>query len=195
MNFNFDDNIILQNEFVLIKPVISADAVNLLPIALSNSLLLQYSPKQIYSKELLEEYIENAILERRLNTRYTFSIFSKKSCCYIGSTAFMNVSNVDLKLEIGATWMGKQFQSTGINKECKFLMLQYAFDVLNAHRVEFRTDERNTQSRRALEKIGAKQEGILRESMLMYDGFKRSSVYYSILSSEWEILKANFSKL
>ena len=106
----------------------------------------------------------------------------------------MSVSNADLKLEIGATWMGKQFQSTGINKQCKYLMLQYAFEVLNAHRVEFRTDERNAQSRRALEKIGAKQEGILREHMIMHDGFKRSSVYYSILSSEWKILKKGFRK-
>ncbi len=192
MNFNFTKEIILSNESVLLRPIVLSDMDNLLSIAIADKTLLQFSPKPIHTKELLDLYINSALIERKNETRYSFSIFSLNDNSYAGSTAFLNVSNYNESIEIGATWIGKKFQSTGINMQCKFLMLQHAFEVLNAHRVEFRTDERNAQSRRALEKIGAKQEGILRESMLMYDGFKRSSVYYSILSHEWEIIKKYF---
>lgn len=189
MNFPFTTHIILESRGLRLEPLQLKDVDNLLPIATAYPDLLQFSPKQIYTKDLLSEYIHTAIELRNLQARYSFSIFSKINNCYVGSTAFLNVSNANDRLEIGATWIGKAFQGTGLNSECKNLLLQYAFDSLNAHRVEFKTDERNLQSRKAIEKIGGKFEGILREHTLMSDGFRRNTFCYSILQTEWKQLK------
>jgi RimJ/RimL family protein N-acetyltransferase len=192
MNFTFEKDIILENEIVLLRPVIGGDAQNLLEIAIQYQHLLQYSPKQVYTKELLTEYVENALAERRNRTRYSFSIFHKQQRVYAGSTSFLNIVNADERLEIGATWLGCGFQGTGLNRHCKYLLLAYAFDNIGANRVELRTDERNIQSRRAIEKIGGKHEGILREHMLMHDGYRRNTACYSILKKEWNNMKNNF---
>lgn len=194
MDFNFETDIILEDEYLLLKPLSIDDIDNLLGIALSDKTLLQFSPKQVYTKELLIAYIETAIASRKDQTRYSFSIFSKKDNTYVGSTAFLNISNADDRIEIGATWIGKEFQGTGLNRRCKYLLLKYAFDTMDAHRVEFRTDERNRQSRKAIEKTGGKFEGILREHTVMYDGFRRNTCCYSILRNEWDTMKNNFLK-
>ncbi len=189
MNFDFEKQIILEDDLLLIRPILIADIPGLLPIALADRTMLQYSPKQVHTKELLTEYVHTAIALRTEKIRYTFSIVDKRHDCLVGSTAFLNIANPDDRLEIGATWLDKQFQGTGLNRRCKYLLLQYAFDQEHAHRVELRTDERNLQSRRAIEKIGGKFEGILREHTLMENGFRRNTVCYSILKSEWELLK------
>lgn len=194
MNFSFEATIVLENDWLLLQPLSMADIDNLLDIATSNTTLLQFSPKQIYTRELLTQYVKDAIVFRDTKTRYSFSIFDKVNNCYAGSTAFLNVSNADDRLEIGATWIGKAFQGTGLNRQCKYLMLQYAFDTMNAHRVEFRTDERNKQSRKAIEKIGGQLEGVLREHTVMYDGYRRNTYCYSILQKEWAMMKDNFLK-
>jgi len=192
MNFSFDNDIILENAFVLLRPICNADIENLLTIATKHKDLLQFSPSPIYSKELLKAYVDKAIENRQHNIRYTFCVFDKTKNLYAGSTSFLNISNADDRLEIGATWYGKDFQGTGINKNCKYLLLEFAFDTLHAERVEFKTDERNLASRRAIEKIGGKFEGLLRRHTLLHDGFRRNTVCYSILKSEWEHLKPHF---
>ena len=185
MNFPFDYPIILENSKVLLRPIEQTDFQYLLPLALEDKKLLQFSPAPIYSETLLETYISTAIQLRETKNRYTFIVFDKLKLAYAGSTSFLNISNNDERLEIGATWYGKSFQRTGLNRQCKFLLLEYAFEILKAHRVEFKTDERNIASRTAIEKIGATYEGNLREHTLMYDGFRRNTVYYSILKNEW----------
>lgn len=195
MKFQFENNIVIENGGLLLNPLTLDDIENLLDVATSDKKLLQFSPKQVYTKALLTEYIEDAITLRNNQTRYSFSIFSKTNNCFIGSTAFLNISNPDDRLEIGATWIGKEFQGKGINTQCKYLLLQYAFDSLQAHRVEFKTDERNMQSRKAIEKIGGKFEGILREHTLMYDGYRRNTICYSIIKSEWAIIRSELKKM
>jgi RimJ/RimL family protein N-acetyltransferase len=190
MNFDFEDNIVLETDSLILRPVSIDDIDNLLNIAVADKLLLQFSPSQIYTRALLEKYIENAIIARSNRERYSFSIFCKMRNQYAGSTAFLNISNPDDRLEIGATWLDKSLHGTGLNKKCKHLLLHYAFDMINAHRVEFKTDERNIQSRKAIEKIGGKFEGVLREHTLMYDGFRRNTFCYSILKSEWDAIKS-----
>lgn len=194
MEFNFSAHIILENERTLLRPLSADDYELLLPIALQDSSLLQYSPAPVYSEALLHQYIENAMAERQKQQRYTFIIFDKKADQYAGSTSFLNISNKDQRLEIGATWLGKPFQQTGLNRHNKWLMLQYVFEHLGFERVEFKTDERNTASRTAIEKIGGKMEGILRSHTLMYDGYRRNTVYYSILRSEWPDIKQSLRK-
>ena len=129
---------------------------------------------------------------RENGIRYTFTVWDKMEQAFAGSTSFLNISEADDRLEIGATWYGRKFQRTGLNRHCKFLLLSYTFEVLKAVRVEFRTDERNTDSRTAIEKIGGIYEGTLRTHMLMPDGHRRNTACYSILSSEWMDLKNKF---
>ena len=192
MNFPFDEEIRLENDFALLRPITKSDTENLLPIATEDKDLLQFSPAPIYTRELLESYIDNSVLNRLNKNRYTFIVFDKTKNAYAGSTSFLNISDADDRLEIGATWYGKKFQRTGLNRNCKYLLLEYAFEKLDAERVEFKTDERNVASRTAIEKIGGQLEGILRRHTLMYDGHRRNTVYYSILKNEWQQMKTHF---
>jgi N-acetyltransferase len=192
MDFPFEEEIILENAAVILRPLQISDINNLVNIATEDKDLLRFSPKPVYSESLLRDYIQNAMEERNNKTRYYFIIFDKTKNAYAGSTSFLNISNADSRVEIGATWIGKAFQRTGLNRNCKFLLLSYAFEELGAERVELKTDERNTASRNAIEKIGGKFEGILRSHTLMYDGYRRNTVYYGILKDEWKDLKANF---
>ena len=122
------------------------------------------------------------------------SRFDKEKDQYAGSTSFLNISNHDLRLEIGATWYGKSFQRTGLNRNCKFLLLTYVFETLGFERVAFRTDSRNIQSQTAIMKIGGKLEGSLKSHTLMLDGFRRDTVCFAILKSEWPKIKSTVFK-
>ena len=194
MELNFSENLIFENGRALLRPLVDADYEKLLPVALSDDKLLQFSPNQIYSEELLRKYIDNARLEREKGNRYTFIVFDKAAGQYAGSTSFMNLSNKDKRVEIGATFYGKQYQKTGLNRNCKFLLMQYVFEKLGFERLEIRTDERNLASRTAIEKIGGQYEGKLRSHTIMPDGFRRNTVCYSILKNEWERLKEGVFK-
>jgi N-acetyltransferase len=192
MNFPFDQDIILENERVLLRPMEIHDVDRLLRVATEDKTLLQYSPMQIYNESLLEYYISTRVSERSSGILYPFVIFDKQKQAYAGATSYLNISNAHNRIEIGTTWIGKEFQQTGLNRNCKYLLLEYAFNNLGAVRVAFLTDERNIQSRTAIEKIGGKLEGILRKHTLMSDGFRRNTVCYSILDDEWEKLREGF---
>ena len=192
MAFDFNQNIILENERVLLQPLKESDSQNLLPVATADVELVRYSNYSIHTPEHLTRFILDSIKERDAEQRYPFSIFDKKEAIYAGSSSIAAVSNKDGRLEIGWTWIGKKFQQTGLNRNCKFLLLHYAFETLNFERVELKTDERNMQSRKAMEKMGAVYEGCLRSHTVMPDGFRRNTVYYSILKNEWQVLKKDF---
>tara|TARA_R110002073_G_scaffold279026_1_gene443000 strand:+ start:264743 stop:265423 length:681 start_codon:yes stop_codon:yes gene_type:complete len=186
---DFNNAIILENNRTLLTPLKLTDIHVLEKIAYYDTDLLKYSPSEIKTGEKLEKYINSALDAKAAKNRYPFLIYDKKQGAFAGSTSFGNVSNNDLRLEIGWTWIGYQFQKTGLNKAVKQLLLTYAFDTLDFERVELKTDSRNLQSRRAMEKIGATFEGELRSHTLMPDGFRRNTVYYSILKNEWLRLK------
>lgn len=192
MNLDFTKQIVLENNRVRLEPLDKSKHYSLL-LALSQKdpTLLQYSPSPFGTPELMDKYF--AIYDRDFaaQTRYAFAIFDKQFQQYAGSTSCGNVSNHNQKLEIGWTWLSKEFQGTGLNKNCKYLLLKFAFEKLGFERVELKTDERNEQSKKAIKKIGAKYEGTLRSNTLMLDGFRRSTSYYSILKSEWEAVKAS----
>ena len=194
MEFSFSQDIVLQNEAVLLRPMEENDLEELLLVTSGHPLLVQYSPFQVHTRELLQEFIFNSLKERAAHARYPFTIIDKKSGQAAGSTSYASVSQKDGRLEIGWTWIGPGYQRTGLNRQCKWLLLSYAFDRLGFERVEFRTDERNLSSRRAMESMGAVYEGCLRSHTVMNDGFRRNTLYYSILRSEWELLKAGFTE-
>lgn len=108
----------------------------------------------------------------------------------LGSTRYLNISVEHCRLEIGWTWLGREWQGTGVNTEAKYLLLGHAFERLGCRRVEFKTDARNQRSQGALEKLGAVREGVLRKHMVAQGGEPRDSVYFSIVDDEWPALKA-----
>lgn len=108
----------------------------------------------------------------------------------VGATRYLNISRQDRSLEIGGTWYGRIFHGTAINPECKYLLLRHAFECLGCVRVQFKADVRNLHSQRAIEKLGAVREGLLRNHMILPDGTIRSSIIYSILADEWSKVKA-----
>jgi RimJ/RimL family protein N-acetyltransferase len=124
-----------------------------------------------------------------------FTIFNQNSGQTVGMTTYMNVDPVHRRVEIGSTWYRKSSQRSGINTECKLLLLSHAFETLNCIAVEFRTHFFNHQSRRAIERLGARQDGILRSHMIAADGTLRDTVVYSIIASEWPTVRQHLSFL
>ena len=113
----------------------------------------------------------------------------------VGSTRFLNILPEHRALEIGWTWLGQEWQRTGVNTETKLLLLSHAFERLGCVRVEFKTDARNLRSQRALERIGATREGVLRKHMIVQGNFPRDSVYFSVIDSDWPQVKERLALL
>lgn len=124
-----------------------------------------------------------------------FAVIHQASGRVAGATRFLNIVPHDYGLEIGGTWYGTEFQRTAVNTECKYLLLSHAFETLQAIRVQLKADSRNERSQKAMERIGAKREGILRNHMILPDGHIRHSVFYSIIDSEWLMVKANLEEM
>ncbi|WP_100611711.1 GNAT family N-acetyltransferase [Confluentibacter lentus] len=156
--------------------------------------LVQYSPSKIDTPEDLKDYVQTAVDDYYHKTGIPFIVFDKEANAYAGCTRFGFISWQNKVMHIGWTWIGNEFQGTGLNMHMKFLMLQYAFENLEFDKVEFRVDERNMRSRKAVEKLGATLEGILRKDILLLDGFKRSSCCYGMLKEEWPTIKMTVFK-
>ncbi len=186
---NFQENIILQNKRVRLEPLNMDHFEKLFPIVQQYPELMKFSPKLVRTDKDLKTYIKIAMSGRDYDSTYAFAIYDKKEKAYAGSTRYANISLKDARLEIGWTWIGEEFQGTGLNKNCKFLLLEYAFEILNFRRIEFKADNRNEKSKKAMEKIGATYEGMLRSHMLMSDGHRRDSVFYSMLNEEWQNIR------
>lgn len=120
-----------------------------------------------------------------------FAVIHLASGKVAGATRYLNIAPKDRGLEVGGTWYGTEFQRTAVNTECKYLLLGHAFETLKAIRVQIKTDSRNERSQRAIERIGAKREGVLRNHMILPDGYIRHSVFYSVIDSEWAEVKKN----
>ncbi|MGS2726003.1 GNAT family N-acetyltransferase [Psychroserpens sp. BH13MA-6] len=178
----------LENERVLLSPLTLDNYESLLPIAKEKD-LIYYSPSDISTPEKLRTYVLTAIEGHQNKDTLPFIIYDKLKGQYAGSTRFGLINWKNLVLHIGWTWIGGNFQGTALNQHVKFLMLKYAFESLDFEKVAFRIDERNQKSRKAVEKIGAQLEGILRRDVLLKDGFRRNTCCYGILKSEWSDIK------
>lgn len=184
--FDFTDNIVLEDDFVLLRSLQESDVENLLEISLNEPETWKYSLVGADGKENLINYIQSAVKAREAKKEFPFIVFDKKSQKYAGSTRFYDI-NLDLKtLQLGYTWYGSAFRGTGLNKHCKFLLLQFAFETLELERVEFRADNNNERSIAAMKSIGCKVEGVLRSHMPTTDSnVRRDSIVLSILKNEW----------
>lgn len=184
-----EESIILENERVRLS-ALTLDNFHLLHDIAAQDKLVQYSPSNIATKDGLKEYVETALEQQRLKTAIPFIVYDKKTNKYAGSTRYMHIHWTNKVLHIGSTWIGREFQGSGLNGQMKFLMLDHAFEKMDFEKVEFRIDERNIRSRRAVEKLGCTLEGILRKDVYLLDGFKRNTCCYGLLREEWNQIKA-----
>lgn len=178
-------NVSLEDERVLLRPLEESDYENLLPFALQEKGLWFYSLVRPEGEEGLKNYICNALAQRQAGKEFPFIVFDKKTNEYAGGTRFYDINFPYQTIQLGYTWYGKKFHGTGLNKHCKFLMLQYAFENLLLERVEFRADADNARSIAAMKSIGCTVEGILRSNMPTVEGPRRNSIVLSILKNEW----------
>jgi RimJ/RimL family protein N-acetyltransferase len=183
----------LENDFVKLSLLDLSNYKHLVDIAQEKD-LLYYSPSDISTPENLKDYVQEAVDAYYHQTAMPFIIFDKTKNAYAGCTRFGLINWKNKVLHIGWTWIGCEFQGSGLNKQMKFLMLQYAFETLDFEKVEFRIDERNVRSRKAVEKIGGTIEGILRSDTVMIDGYRRNTCCYGILKNEWQDIKKTIFK-
>ena len=148
-----------------------------------------YFTSDLSNKDTLQKWIETGEQETKNKKRLAFSIIDKQTNLQAGSTSIGNISERDKRLEIGWTWLGREFQGKGINDQAKYLLLKYCFEELDCERVEFKTDVLNKSARNALKRIGAVEEGVLRSHTLMTHNRRRDTIYYSILRNEWKNIK------
>lgn len=194
LNFNKTAEYTLEDKSVLLRPLQITDVPNLLDISVNEPETWDYSSKSAAGKEALNVYIEEALVARQAGTEYPFIVYDKKSNTYAGSTRFYDIQVNNGALQLGYTWYGKDFRGTGLNKHCKFLLLQFAFETLGTERVEFRADNRNQRSIAAMKSIGCTVEGVIRSHMPLRDGTRRDSIILSILKDEWyNTVKQNIS--
>jgi N-acetyltransferase len=182
--------ITLEGKNVILRPPSAGDLTGLSDAAKdgeiwNNPFAFFPHPNEMskYLQELLDNNFDNASLP--------FITVHKPSNTLVGSTRYLNIDKSNYRLEIGHTWISKSWRRTSINTEAKFLMLEYAFDRLGCIAVEIRTDVLNTISRNAIQRLGAKEDGILRHHKIMKDGRIRDTVCYSIIHSEWPEIKKN----
>ena len=181
---SLDFNLTIENTKVLLRPITRQDFPLLKALADDPTLWL-YFTHDLSLEGDFEEWAKPALL----NERIQFTVVDKKTNKIAGSTAFGNFSARDQRIEIGWTWLGREFQGSGINLQMKMLMLKYAFETLELKRVEIKTDVLNQPARKALLKMGITEEGILRSHTLMTKGRRRDTIYYSVLQDEWKEFK------
>ncbi len=151
----------------------------------------RWTPSQVLTPEAMGRYIEAAIQARASGTTLPFATVDLRTGTVVGSTRFMNGNEENRRIEIGSTFVATPWQRTRINTEAKYLMLRHAFETLRCIRVELKTDSLNAKSRAAILRLGAVEEGILRNHMIVAGGRIRHTVYFSIIESEWPTVKAS----
>jgi RimJ/RimL family protein N-acetyltransferase len=152
--------------------------------------IFRWIPYSMKTPEDFQRLVEKAFSEQERGESIVFATVERSTGRVIGSTRFMNIDRANRRVEIGSTWIAKPWQRTTVNTEAKYLMLRHAFEVWGCVRVELKTDALNQQSRNAILRVGAKEEGTLRRHVVTWTGRIRDSVYFSILDSEWPEAKA-----
>lgn len=183
--FDLSKSIILSTSAVELRPLQETDYELLLPYALNEPELWTYSLVSAAGEAGLKNYLQIALQAKNQLREYPFIVFDKRTQQYAGSTRYYDIQLPLQTLQLGYTWYGKQFQGTGLNTHCKYLLLAHAFEHMGIERVEFRADANNAKSIRAMKKIGCIEEGILRSNTPKLSGGRRDSIVLSILKQEW----------
>lgn len=179
---------------ITLRPLLTSD---------SGALWELYEPKifefmlnKIENKQQLEKWLEVGIHQMNVEgTALAFVVENTETKEIMGTTRIYGIDQTNYSCEIGSTYYGKQYQRTHVNTTCKYLLLKYCFEQMGTIRVQFKTDELNVSSQRAIERIGGVKEGILRNERIRSNGFVRNAVVYSIIDSEWSEVKYKLVQL
>jgi RimJ/RimL family protein N-acetyltransferase len=195
MNELWKNPVTLVGNFVRLEPLTESHVPGLALVGCDDRIwrLMRYG--LVHSEQDMRQWVHHLLEARQAGTDLPFAVIQLASGRIVGATRYMEIHPEHRGLEIGGTWYGLEFQRTVVNTECKYLLLQYAFEVLGCIRVQFKADLRNERSWRAIERIGAKREGILRNHLILPDGVIRDSVYYSIIASEWSGVKKRLKEM
>ena len=181
--------VVLEGRHVRLEPL-TLEHVDALCVVGLDPDLWQWTTALVRSRDEMQSYVETALAWQAEGTALPFATVERASGRVAGSTRFANYERAHRRVEIGWTWLGREFRRTALNTEAKLLMLTHAFEALGCLRVELKTDVFNRRSRDAILRLGAKEEGTLRQHMVTSSGRLRDTVYYSILDDEWPALKA-----
>jgi N-acetyltransferase len=185
----------MEGQHVRLEPLSKAHLTGLAAVGLDEE-LWRWIPIPVRTPEEMGAYVETALQEQERGVSLPFAILEKATGRVIGSSRYGNIDRTHHRVEIGWTWVAREWQRTVMNTEAKYLLLRHAFETLGCMRVELKTDSLNEKSRAAILRIGAKEEGIFRNHMITSSGRIRHSAYYSIIDSEWPSVKARLeSKL
>jgi RimJ/RimL family protein N-acetyltransferase len=175
---------------VRLEPLSLAHAEGLLPHALEPEIWLYIPYGNINTLEKLQNMISGLLRKQETGSDLCYTVFHQASNQPIGMTRYISVDRGNYGVEIGGTWYGKDYRRSAVNTEAKYLLLRHAFEVFACQRVQIQSDVRNERSQRAIERLGAVREGIMRKNKRMPDGHQRNSIMYSIIDNEWPAIKA-----
>lgn len=184
----------LHNVQVILKPMEKTDIEGIFEVAI-HSEIWSYLSVTLKTFSDVQKYVETALKNKESGTEFPFVIIDPKTNKIIGSTKFMAIDPKHHHLEIGFTWLTPAYWRTAMNTNCKYLLLQYCFEVLHLNRVQIKTDYENIRAQKAIERIGAQKEGILRNHMIRKDGTTRDTVMYSVINEDWVEVKEQLEKI
>ena len=186
--------VVLEGKTVRLEPLTIAHEPELLAAA-QDERIWRYTIHDPRTAESMHAYVASALADQEQGHALPFAVHHREAGRIIGATRFHSISAANRGIEIGLTWYSPDFWRTRVNTECKYLMLRYAFDVLGCIRVQFTSDARNDQSRAAILRLGAREEGTLRSKVIMRDGHRRDAVYFSILDREWPSVRKRLESM
>jgi RimJ/RimL family protein N-acetyltransferase len=184
----------LEGRHVRLEPLAKTHLARLAEVGLDEE-LWRWIPTPVRTAEEMAVYIETALKEQERGISFPFALVEKATGRAIGSTRYGNIDRTHHRVEIGWTWVARDWQRTAVNTEAKYLLLRHAFESLGCIRVELKTDSLNERSRAAILRIGAREEGIFRNHMITASGRIRHTVYFSIVDSEWPGVKARLEAM
>jgi RimJ/RimL family protein N-acetyltransferase len=179
----------LVGKVVRLEPISETHIPDLANVGLEEEIWHYMRYGKVESIEQITAWVGELLELQKRGTDLPFAVIHLDKKAAIGCTRYLNIDTLDHSLEIGGTWYGLDYQGTLVNTECKYLLMKHAFEVLGCVRIWFKTDSRNLHSQRALERLGVVKEGVLRNHMILPDGYIRDSVVYSVLPSEWREVK------
>lgn len=184
----------LQNDVVKLFPMERAHIDGILQAAQDERIWTHMSI-ELLTRESVERYVEDAVKKREAGTDFAFTIVDAVAERVIGATWYLDISLAHKRLEIGSTWLNPTYWRTNVNTNCKLLLLQYGFEELDLQRIQIKTGHENIRSQKAIERLGAVKEGVLRNHMIRKEGTIRHTVMYSITNEEWPEIKNRFETL
>jgi N-acetyltransferase len=179
----------LSGRSVRLEPLSLEHEPGLLAAAQPDEIWTHLASRALQTREAMQAWLSGAVGDVAQGSKVWFVIIRRTGGQVVGVTSYMDIRRADRGLEIGGTWLTPDVWRTAVNTECKYLLLRHAFEVLGCIRVQLKTDARNLRSQRAIERLGAVREGVLRKHMILHNGYQRDTVMYSITDTEWPAVK------